>query len=68
MAGKVPPQFLPGYIKKAGPPTVKAPTGPPKSMPKSAAPSLAMVLTENGVPAKKAGQIAKGVKTGTIKP
>jgi hypothetical protein len=37
-------------------------------MPKSAAPSLATVLTENGVPAKKAGQIAKGVKTGTIKP
>ena len=48
--------------------TTKAPTGPPKPMPKSAAPSLATVLTENGVPAKKAGQIAKGVKTGTIKP
>ena len=65
----VPPQFLPGYKKSApSAPTTKAPTGPPKPTPKGTAPNLATVMNENGVPLKKAQQIAKGVKAGTIKP
>ena len=72
MAGKIPPQFIPGYIKK-GVLTVKAPTGPPKTATTKAPPEtlaqkaenivvLTKVLKANAVDPKTASTIVRQFK------
>jgi hypothetical protein len=75
MAGRIPPQFLPGYVKKSASsvPTVKAPTGPPKTATTKAPPEtiaqkaenivvLTKVLKANSVDPKTASTIVRQFK------